>query len=754
MIAGFVFLSLGCHAQGWKQVYPQQTVRGTALLSRSTAGKIFRVSYQCEIYQSSDWGSTWESFFEPTTYFTLHRFTSDGFYIYVAPLEQPFYRLIRFNMQTGDTVSLLMPFSLDVPKEDISFDFTATEGCLSFLQPYDNGTKGLYVSPDRGMTWDYIKTSDSLSLLFGSLSFANPLTGILRCAKQSDKSVQKIFVTRNSGQDWQEVPEIAYNPLTLRPPMQWLSTSAAVLAFGSSLYATHDTGYTWQRMEPLPMEFYVNNTITDLSFIDTQHGVALGSEYDLYKTADGGYSWIRIHDPITVSNFDYDPMSRAVLAMDMKAIFTAGRFGYFFSTTDGGMNWIDHYGSSLTNIDFIHFYSKDKGICVAQDVFIPMRTTPFSFETVDGGKSWTKLFDFQTLGNVFSWRGSAIGDAALYVLRDRNPSAKQAVLRSIDRGKSWTQVKDFEKTDTLLGKNSSGTFLVSGRGADTIFIRVERGLLRSYDGGNSWQLLPDVLVGQVVDEDLISAMDMTSAKVGWMHSEMKLYRTTNDGDTWEVVFSSPGQSRRVGECNVFDDSSVQFISGYGSVIYSSTDGGATWVETTIKASGSNHFFFPSGTVFEILRSAINSSRNMLTDVALQYTLPKHAGVLRTGFFLDEQTGWVTGNNFFLHTSNGGISWASPPKPVPEFVSITGSYPNPVSPGSALSLDLELAGVHEQRISLMLYDTMGRKITTLREGAVAPGRTSVSFPTTGLSPGLYFVRLVTERGTDVRKVVVR
>ncbi|NOY05369.1 MAG: T9SS type A sorting domain-containing protein, partial [Chlorobi bacterium] len=103
--------------------------------------------------------------------------------------------------------------------------------------------------------------------------------------------------------------------------------------------------------------------------------------------------------------------------------------------------------------------------------------------------------------------------------------------------------------------------------------------------------------------------------------------------------------------------------------------------------------------------------------------------------------------------NGGVNGVNRLSPLPESVFLR-SYPNPVSAGSVISLEIELAGTRERKAVITLYDIMGRKVKTFLEDAVAPGKTTVSLPTAGLSPGIYFVRFTAENSVNVRKVVVQ
>ncbi|GIV58476.1 MAG: hypothetical protein KatS3mg042_1389 [Rhodothermaceae bacterium] len=64
------------------------------------------------------------------------------------------------------------------------------------------------------------------------------------------------------------------------------------------------------------------------------------------------------------------------------------------------------------------------------------------------------------------------------------------------------------------------------------------------------------------------------------------------------------------------------------------------------------------------------------------------------------------------------------------------YPNPSRQTSRVVLDLPEPGP----VALVLYDVAGRRVRTLLEGHLPAGQQEIPMPATGLSPGLYLVRL--------------
>jgi uncharacterized protein (TIGR03790 family) len=77
-----------------------------------------------------------------------------------------------------------------------------------------------------------------------------------------------------------------------------------------------------------------------------------------------------------------------------------------------------------------------------------------------------------------------------------------------------------------------------------------------------------------------------------------------------------------------------------------------------------------------------------------------------------------------------------------------NYPNPFNPTTNVTYRLAEAG----RVSLVIYDALGREITTLVNGAQGPGRYTVSWNATGVAAGVYFCRLTAGSKVWVQRMI--
>ncbi|MGQ9853430.1 MAG: T9SS type A sorting domain-containing protein, partial [Candidatus Oleimicrobiaceae bacterium] len=87
--------------------------------------------------------------------------------------------------------------------------------------------------------------------------------------------------------------------------------------------------------------------------------------------------------------------------------------------------------------------------------------------------------------------------------------------------------------------------------------------------------------------------------------------------------------------------------------------------------------------------------------------------------------------------------------VPSACMLHPSYPNPFNPVTTIAFDVATHGA----VRLEVYDLLGRRITTLVDAPLAPGRYRVQFDASGLPSGTYFCRLVAQGQVMTRKMTL-
>lgn len=263
------------------------------------------------------------------------------------------------------------------------------------------------------------------------------------------------------------------------------------------VYRTSDGGASW-----LAQKMFASSYLRCVSFSSAQNGWLgmLSGPNRLHRTNDGGTTWSPVENlPIG------GPRRICGLAtVDDQTVFASGTNfpnepAGVLRTTDGGGTWqaLEIDGDPVLLVD-IHFADAMTGWVVGgvDDVRHPDReimrrdVVPGVFQTTDGGRNWKNLLSADAAAGVFprgewGWKIQHLGRDTLIVSCENVLDG--AILRSDDRGASWTRrrINDQQRNSNLEGVG----FLDSQRGwvggwGDAFFTGGFTS--ETLDGGRSW----------------------------------------------------------------------------------------------------------------------------------------------------------------------------------------------------------------------------------------------------------------------------
>jgi hypothetical protein len=78
-----------------------------------------------------------------------------------------------------------------------------------------------------------------------------------------------------------------------------------------------------------------------------------------------------------------------------------------------------------------------------------------------------------------------------------------------------------------------------------------------------------------------------------------------------------------------------------------------------------------------------------------------------------------------------------------------NYPNPFNPQTTISFSI----TQQDNVILKIYDVLAREIVTLVNGHMNAGTYEVHFDGSALSSGVYYYRLQTSRGVQIKKMLL-
>ncbi|MFQ6093571.1 MAG: dockerin type I domain-containing protein [bacterium] len=247
--------------------------------------------------------------------------------------------------------------------------------------------------------------------------------------------------------------------------------------------------------------------------------------------------------------------------------------GDVFKSTDGGTSWVNT--ADLPGVDRVY------ALFQASDSTLYAGTYPEGdvFKTTDGGVSWEATADLEGATSVRCFLQTP--DSTLYAGTAPGvggPEGGGRVFKTTDGGATWdlvTPVPEAQEAVLALFGTDGGTIYAGGLHPQSI--------ARSTDGGTSWTTSPLPYSGDV--RCIIQASDGVLWAAGWAHAKGgHVYRSTDNGANWtetEMVMVGEHQASRHYTLAEGPDGAIYtgFQTGPDSVVYKTTDGGQTWVNT-------------------------------------------------------------------------------------------------------------------------------------------------------------------------------
>lgn len=326
-----------------------------------------------------------------------------------------------------------------------------------------------------------------------------------------------------------------------------------------------------------------------------------------------------------------------------------------------------------------------------------------------------ELFASDDLGETWSVRSALpVSDSAALIAGSSFSelylaSATGTVYRSSDAGVNWSAAGSVAASDVVDLTGEPGGDLLALTRTGTVYA--------SSDLGATWSGR-----GAITASNLVSFAVAANSKLYALARTGEVFESNDAGATWTVVGTIPVPDavdiRRL-------DTGLVVLSGTG-LTYLSSDYGVTWSAVgTVSQVGMAGLTTLAGDLLAVTREGLVARSgdgsawswvgavNQLTVVALANDYPTVTGI--------------------------------PESPLPVGVTLVSPRPNPlVLSGSPLAVDFSLSGA--DRVTLLLYDISGRRVLERAPEAFPDGgKFTIRWSLDGLSSGIYFLQLVTDRG---------
>ncbi len=377
-------------------------------------------------------------------------------------------------------------------------------------------------------------------------------------------------------------------------------------------------------------------------------------------------------------------------------------------------------------------------------------TAPVVIRTSNGGAAWTDatgnlqsgdLYCIEAVSATSAWVGTASGgiyattDGGSIWVKQNYPGTQSPFIDGI---RFFDAMNGFALGDPASGQS---TYI----------------LLKTTDGGNTWAHLPAEPVGVFGEAGYNNSFCWTDPLHGWFGTNQnKAWRTTNGGVSWS---SSPTGSANTYGIAFRDADNGLAVHSNGSVART-VNGGATWSAATSPSTfGLVPVAYPLGTGSAWVSDggAVYRTVDQGQSWSTQ-TLYPFSGAVNHLSFVDTTSGWaVTSNGEVLKYAPTLLTGAGdrPAADLPGSYALEQNYPNPFNPSTVIRFHLPATS----RVSLLLFDILGRRIETIASGTYPAGVHEVRLNAGTLASGVYFYRLEAEelRGgnwyRDVKRLVL-
>lgn len=409
------------------------------------------------------------------------------------------------------------------------------------------GPLGAYKSADAGSSWSKIEDDEIETNKFTSI--ISDSDGNLYASTM----YYGIYFSDDNGSSWTQKNEglegDALNILSLA-----IDENDNIYAGskGIGVYKTTDKGETWT---------VVNNGF-DMSFGIEAYEIEINNNGDIYTRTNNGIYWSKADDAfwfLIHDDFHGNKINDIAFNNENKVFLSADRAGVYFSA-GREENWVNAnagiIASSVITIEetvngYIFASMDDAGL----------------FRTEDNGQRWNKLCDLKVNAMAVN------PDADIFATTLDN-----GIQYSTDGGVSWSMTEgsiNGRPLDIAI-KNNGDIYVGSSSDYNST------GFWKSTDNGMTWDELYDSLE-YTERKNVLSLAFNADGDVFAGTEGAGLYRSSDDGENWEVVTSV--SSANVTTIAIHGDK--YYIGNDRGEVYMSNDDAATW--TLVKETSASDY---------------------------------------------------------------------------------------------------------------------------------------------------------------------
>jgi photosystem II stability/assembly factor-like uncharacterized protein len=429
--------------------------------------------------------------------------------------------------------------------------------------------------------------------------------------------------------------------------------------------------------------------------------------------------------------------------------------GLSFSQT----GWFINHADSMYNWQSCCFVNANTGYMVGfkddQNNFRNER--PLVYKTMNAGASWSlqttaASSDTAYFTSVYFTDANTgfITIASLFMYFGK-------ILKTTNGGTNWNAISFNDSTAyySIFFPNQSVGFAVGGKIDPPYGYRG----IKTTNNGNTWARMNIPVLGNNLVS--VSFADVNTGYILGAHGD--IFKTTNSGNNWVLLNTNTSNDF----ANIYFINALTGMALGGSVttgtVLRTDDGGSTWTLTQYSTCPLIKAWFTSPSVgyivgwcHQILKTT-NGGLNWFNQIS-----PSTSQLFNDVFFTSENTGYIAGQHsiewfgLILKTTTGGETLGIEPisNEIPEQFNLCQNYPNPFNPSTKIKFDIPRVRTgRDLYVQLVIYDLLGRRVTTLVNEQLQTGTYEVEFDGTDYPSGVYYYKLIAGEYSETKKMVL-
>ena len=453
---------------------------------------------------------------------------------------------------------------------------------------YAGTSRGLFRSDDAGSSWR-ISGVGMPAARVQTIAIDPVATSTLYAGTLTPLGVPSvgIFKSTDSGATWAAINEGLSDPFSGFAPLDVAALSIdpnhpeTIIAgtIDSEVFRSTDGGASWQ---PVTFGGYSLSLQTwSLQFDPSNSAIIYAaSSLGLLKSGDNGVSWDQGGTGVPLFAIAVDPSSPQTLYAG-----NAGGQG-ILKSTDAGAHW-QFVNSGLPVLrDSAGTYSP-LVVCLSVD--------PANTSTVYAGTYGSGLFVSGNRAGSWSAGGSGIRNTyvtSLALVPEGGQISKLSagtlgggVFQSTDGAQSWTA------SNAGLDSSVVDALVLDPGAPETLYAGTSDGVARSGDGGESWQAVNSGFPVSRVSALVLAPGSPATLLAGTLGGGLQ--KSSDGGATWSASASGFSGELSISSIAVDPTSASTLYAGtahpydgsHSERIFKSTNGGGTWTQTSLDASG-------------------------------------------------------------------------------------------------------------------------------------------------------------------------